>query len=387
MNIDATRGKPHETQVELCKDMKITTYLSENGTDVRNYGGNDGLPEMKRIFAQLLDIEPQNIIVGANSSLNMMFDCVATLILKGVWKAGQKFLCPAPGYDRHFAICEYFGLEMLTIPMTQTGPDMDITEELAKDPDVVGMWNVPVFSNPQGYVYSDDTIKRLAKMPAENPAFKLLWDNAYPVHQFVGERPKTANILTECANCGHESRPILFTSFSKISIPGAGVVCMAGHECALGIFRERLAVQTIGPDKVNQLRHVQFFRDIDGVTAHMEKHADILRPKFELACEMLEAVGANFVRPKGGYFISIETPPGCAKKVWQMCKDAGVTLTDAGATFPYGLDPADTNLRLAPSYLTMDELRQVMEVLCAALSSVSRTAPQHCHSGLDPESN
>jgi len=377
--IDATRGKPHETQVDLCGDMQLSTYLSENDTDVRNYGGPDGLPEMKRLFAQLLDVAPGNIIVGGNSSLNMMFDCVATLVLKGVWKPGQKFICPAPGYDRHFAICEYFDLKMLTIPMTPTGPDMDMVEELAKDQDVVGMWNVPVFSNPQGYVYSDDTIKRLAKMPAANPNFKLLWDNAYPVHQFDGARPVTSNILAECEACGHESRPILFTSFSKISIPGAAVVCMAGHENALAIFRERIAVQTIGPDKINQLRHVQFFRDLDGVTTHMEKHAAILRPKFDLACEKLEAVGASFTRPKGGYFISIETPPGCAKKVWQICKDNGVLLTAAGATFPYGIDPNDTNLRLAPTYLTMDELRRVMDVLCAAIHSV-----RHC--GLDPQS-
>jgi len=378
--IDATRGKPHETQVELA-DMQITTYISENGTDVRNYGGNDGLPEMKRMFAQLLDVAPQNIIVGGNSSLNMMFDCVATLVMKGIWKPGQKFLCPAPGYDRHFAICEYFDLKMLTVPMTPAGPDMDVAEELAKDPDVVGMWSVPVFSNPQGYVYSDDTIKRLAKMPAANPAFRLLWDNAYPVHQFNGACPVIANILTECIACGHADRPIMFTSFSKISIPGAAVVCMAGHESALAVFRERIAVQTIGPDKINQLRHVQFFRDFAGVTAHMEKHADILRPKFELAYKMLEAAGANFTRPNGGYFISIETPKGCAKKVWQLCKDAGVLLTPAGATFPYGVDPADTNLRLAPTYLTLDELRRALEVLCAAIAAVSS-----CHSGLAPES-
>jgi len=364
--IDATRGKPHETQVELM-NMQIITYISENGTDVRNYGGNDGLPEMKQIFAQLLDVAPQNIIVGGNSSLNMMFDCVATLVMKGIWKPGQKFLCPAPGYDRHFAICEYFDLKMLTVPMTPNGPDMDVAEELVKDPDVVGMWNVPVFSNPQGYVYSDDTIKRLAKMPAANPAFRLLWDNAYPVHQFNEARPVIANILAECIACGHENRPIMFTSFSKISIPGAAVVCMAGHESALAVFRERIAVQTIGPDKINQLRHVQFFRDLDGVTAHMEKHADIIRPKFELAYKMLGAAGANFTRPNGGYFISIETPKGCAKKVWQLCKDAGVLLTPAGATFPYGVDPADTNLRLAPTYLTLDELHRALEVLCTAI--------------------
>ena len=369
--IDATRGKPHETQVDLCREMQAETYFSENGTDVRNYGGNDGLPEMKRLFAAMLNVPPENIIVGGNSSLNMMFDCVATLVLKCVWKPGQKFLCPAPGYDRHFAICEYFDLKMLAVPMTPRGPDMDIAEELAKDPDVVGMWNVPVFSNPQGYVYSDGTIKRLAKMSAANPAFKLLWDNAYPVHQFSGARPVTANIFTECVAGGHESRPVIFTSFSKISIPGAAVVCMAGHESALQIFRERIAVQTIGPDKINQLRHVHFFRDMDGITAHMEKHADILRPKFELACQMLETAGANFTRPNGGYFISVETSPGCAKKVWQLCKDAGVLLTPAGATFPYGLDPNDTNLRLAPTYLTMDELRQVMEVLCEAIRHAS----------------
>ena len=373
LSINASRGRPHTSQVDLCSGMlsSLETHFSEDGADVRNYGGLDGIPEMKRIFAQILDVSPQNIIVGGNSSISMMFDCIAALIHKGIWAAGQKFLCPSPGYDKHFAICEYFGLKMLSVPMTLTGPDMDVTEALAKDPDVAGMWCVPVFSNPQGYIYSDETIRRLASMPTAHPSFRLLWDDAYSVHNFRGTRPKIANILHECTNCGNAARPLLFTSFSKISTPGAGVVCMAADENELKIFRERINIQTIGPDKINQLRHAHFFKDLSGVLAHMKKHANILRPKFERAYEVLETglagTGASFIQSDGGYFISIDTPPGCAKKVWQLCKEAGVLLTDAGATYPYGNDPLDTNLRLAPTGLSIDEIEQALEVLIVAV--------------------
>jgi len=373
LSIDATRGKPGFEQVDLAKNMQglLKTHYAKNGTDIRNYGGSDGLPEMKQLFASMLEIPTENIIVGGNSSLNMMFDCVATLIVTGAWKAGQKFLCPSPGYDRHFAITEYFGLIMLPVPMTPSGPDISIVEELAKDPQVAGMWNVPVFSNPQGYIYSDETIRRLSAMKAAHPSFKLLWDNAYTVHHIKGQRPNPINILPECAKHGHKDRPMVFTSFSKISIPGAAVVCMAAAGESLKLMHKRINTQTIGPDKVNQLRHVHFFKDLPGILAHMQKHADILRPKFEKADAILKAelagTGTSFTTPAGGYFISIETPPGSAKRVWQLCKEAGLLLTDAGATFPYGIDPRDTNLRFAPSFLSMDELTQGIEILCAAI--------------------
>jgi len=373
ITIDATRGKPGPEQVALCKEMlaPLEAYNSENGVDVLNYGGNDGLPEMKRLFGEMLGVPSDNIIVGGNSSLNMMFDCIATLIQSGLWKSGQKFLCPSPGYDRHFAVCEYFGLKMIPVAMTSDGPDMDTVEALAKDPEVAGMWCVPVFSNPQGYIYCNNTIGRLAKMQVSHPAFKLLWDDAYTVHHFAGKRPKPTNILKECTKYGNEDRPILFTSFSKISIPGAAVVCMAAAGESLKLMKKRINVQTIGPDKINQLRHMRFFKDLPGVMAHMSKHAEILAPKFEDAYSLLRfellSTEATFTTPKGGYFISIETAPGLAKRVWQLCKNAGLMLTEAGATYPYGNDPNDSNLRFAPTFLSFEEIEQAIEVLGASI--------------------
>jgi len=375
LKIDATRGKPNAQQVALCDEMvnaPLDDFIAEDGTDVRNYGGNDGIPEMKRIFAELLGVEISEVIVGGNSSLNMMFDCIATMILDKHWDASRaKFICPAPGYDRHFAVCEYFGIKMLTVPMTPEGPDMNAVKELVSDPDVVGMWCVPVFSNPQGYVYSDETIRRLAAMPAAHPAFKILWDDAYPVHYFSGKRPTPLNILNECRKNNNESRPIMFTSFSKISVAGAGIVCMAAAGESQAILRKRIFMQTIGPDKINQLRHARYFKNVKGVESHMQKHAEILRPKFERVIEIFSkefyGTGATFTTPKGGYFISIETPPGCAKHVRQLCKDAGVLITEAGATFPYGNDPSDSNIRFAPTYLSIEELEQALEVFCLAV--------------------
>ncbi|MCL1883524.1 MAG: aminotransferase class I/II-fold pyridoxal phosphate-dependent enzyme [Defluviitaleaceae bacterium] len=375
LKIDATRGKPNELQVALCTDMLNTppeNYYAEDGTDVRNYGGIDGIPEMKRIFAEMLSVDAGEVIVGGNSSLNMMFDSMATMIFSGEWDASKaKFICPSPGYDRHFSICEYLGIKMLTAPMTPEGPDMDKVEELAQDPDVVGIWCVPVFSNPQGYVYSDETVRRLAAMPTANSAFKIMWDDAYTVHYFSGTRPVLPNILRECRKNGNESRPIMFTSFSKISVAGAGVVAMASAGECQKILRKRISMQTVGPDKVNQLRHARYFKNLSGVEAHMKKHAEILRPKFELAIKIFSenfaGTGATFTKPKGGYFISVETPKGRAKHVRQYCKDAGVLLTEAGATFPYGVDPDDTNLRFAPTFLSMEELEQAIEVLCEAI--------------------
>jgi len=393
-NIDATRGKPCFEIVAKCDNLinaPLENFIAENGTDVRNYGGADGLPEMKRLFAQLLDVKLEEIIVGGNSSLSMMYDCIATLILSGQWgnthiccqnllthngvqkpRRTIKFICPAPGYDRHFAICEYFGIEMLTVTMTPNGPDMDEVEALAKDENVAGMWCVPVFSNPQGYVYSDDTIRRLATMKTAHPHFKILWDNAYSVHVFNGARPKTINLMDECRKNGNEARPIMFASFSKISVAGAAIACMAVAGDSGTVLRDRLSVQTIGPDKVNQLRHVRFFKDINGIESHMKKIAEILRPKFEKTCDYMEkhlaGTGATFTKPRGGYFVSVETPLGCAKLTRELCKEMGVLITEAGATFPYGKDPADTNLRFAPTFLSMEELEIALEVFCLAVN-------------------
>ncbi|MCL2197845.1 MAG: aminotransferase class I/II-fold pyridoxal phosphate-dependent enzyme [Defluviitaleaceae bacterium] len=377
--IDATRGKPHTEQVALANELinaPLSSYIAEGGADIRNYSISDGLPEMKRIFAELLNVDASEVIVGGNSSLNLMFDCFATFVLARQWDTARaKFICPAPGYDRHFSICEYFGVEMLTVDMTENGPDMDAVEKHAADPDVVGMWCVPVFSNPQGYVYSDETIARLAKMKTAHPHFKILWDDAYTIHHFSGARPKILSIMAECRKNNNESRPVIFTSFSKISVAGAGISCLAAAGEAAATLRKRIATQTIGPDKVNQQRHINFFKDAKGIEAHMQKHATILRPKFEYTIEYMEkhlqGTGATFTKPRGGYFISVETPPNCAKRVCQICKENGVLITNAGATFPYGKDPADTNLRFAPTFLSMDELKKSLEVFCEAVKAAA----------------
>ena len=374
LNVDATRGKPSPKQVEISRGVleSLDSYKSDSGVDTLNYGGNDGLPEMKKLFADLLEVEPANIIVGGNASLQIMFDTVATMVFEGLWVSGKsKIICPSPGYDRHFAICEYFNLEMLTVPMTENGPDMAAVSQFAKDPDVVGIWCVPVFSNPQGYVYSAETVRELAQLPMANANFKILWDNAYTIHHFTGERPVLPNILTECEKNGYATRPIMFTSFSKITVPGGAVACMAAHPACLEIFRKRLNVQTIGPDKVNQLRHVRYFKDVKAIDAHMKKQAEIMRPKFELVIEAFEkylpAVGAKFTTPSGGYFVAVETKEGKARRVVELCKEAGVLVTEAGAVFPYGKDPRDCHLRFAPSFLSMEELARAVEVFCLAV--------------------
>ena len=374
LNIDATRGKPSPQQVAISHGVlaALESYTSDSGIDTLNYGGNDGLPEMKKLFADLLDVKLEHVIVGGNASLQIMFDTVATLVFSGMWVAGKsKVICPSPGYDRHFAICEYFNLEMLTVPMTEAGPDMDAVELLAKDPDVVGIWCVPVFSNPQGFVYSDETVLRMASMPTANENFKILWDNAYTIHHFHGERPVIPNILTTCERNGYAMRPIMFTSFAKITIPGGAVACMAANPACLEVFRKRINVQTIGPDKVNQLRHVRYFKNVADIEAHMKKQAEIMRPKFQLVVEEfakhLPQAGAKFTSPNGGYFVAVETQPGKARRVQELCKDAGVLITDAGAVFPYGNDPSDSHLRFAPSFLSMTELERAVEVFCLAV--------------------
>jgi len=385
LKLDMSRGKPAPDQLDLSSGMLTclseTDYLSENGTDCRNYGGLDGIMEMKRIFAGILGVEPEEVIVGGSSSLTMMFDNIASNMTHGVrdgepWLAQGKvkFLCPSPGYDRHFAICEFFHIEMIPVAMTADGPDMDEVERLVStDPQIKGMWCVPVFSNPTGIVYSDETVRRIASMKTAAPDFRLYWDNAYCIHNFKGERAKIPNILRECEKAGNPNMPIVFTSFSKVSFSGAGVSCMASSKSNCDYIRERLSVQTIGPDKLNQLRHIRFFGDVQGVYEHMKKHAQIIKPKFDAVLESLDKnLGGKGIAEwnksvRGGYFISFDGPDGCAKKIVSLCKQTGVTLTSAGATYPYGKDPRDRNIRIAPSYPSLGELKQAIEIFCTAV--------------------
>jgi len=384
LRLDMSRGKPGEDQLDLCNGMLTvldgSDYKSPGGIDCRNYGGLEGIPEMKKIFADILGIAPEEVVVGGNSSLAMMFDNVAVNVSHGVrdgepWmRQGQvKFLCPVPGYDRHFTICEYFHIDMIPVPMTPDGPCVDTVEKLvSSDPMIKGMWCVPVFSNPDGCVYSDETVRRLAALKPAAEDFRLYWDNAYAIHHFTGDRPVIPNILKECERAGNRDMPLVFASFSKVSMAGAGVAAMASSLSNCEYIRKRFFTQTIGPDKLSQLRHVRFFKDYDGVMAHMAKVAEIIRPKFETVLQALKTelgglgIGA-WKEPSGGYFISFDTLPGCAKRTVALCKEAGVTLTGAGATFPYGRDPEDRNIRIAPTYPPIGELRAAMEVFCLAV--------------------
>ena len=379
LSLNISRGKPGAEELShsngLLTCLSETDYTAEDGTDCRNYGGLDGLPEMKRLLAQLLDVAPEEVIVGGNASLSLMFNCLSDL---AALKKDRplKFICPAPGYDRHFFMCQFFGIEMLTVSMSPTGPDMDRVEELAKDPDTVGMWCVPVFSNPQGYTYSDDTIRRLAAMPTAHPGFRLFWDNAYTVHHFRGARPQPLSIMDACREYGNPDRPLLFTSFSKISFGGAGVCGVAASAPNRAAILKRLAVQTVGPDKINQLRHVRFYKDLNGVLAHMGALAKIIRVKFDCAdavfSRCIADTGAGeWTRPDGGYFLTFDTLPGCAKRTVALCKDAGLILTDAGAVFPYGKDPQDRCLRVCPTFVSVEELELALQIFCEAVKLVA----------------
>ena len=387
LKLDMSRGKPSPLQLDLSNQMlgclSPEDFSTESGVDCRNYGGLDGLPEMKRIFADLLDISPEEVIVGGNSSLTMMFDNIASNMTHGVrdgwpWmQQGQvKFLCPVPGYDRHFAICEYFHIQMIPVPLYEDGPDMDMVEKLvSEDPMIKGMWCVPKYSNPDGYTYSEETVRRLAHLKPAAGDFRLYWDNAYAIHSFSDEDTYLPNILHECEKAGNPNMPLMFSSFSKVSFSGAAVAMMASSKSNCDYIRQRLTVQQIGPDKLNQLRHVRFFKDADGVRAHMKKQALLIRPKFDLVQEMfgreLGGTGiARWTHPIGGYFISFYSIPGCAKRIVSMCKEAGVVLTAAGAAYPYGNDPDDSHIRIAPTYPTLQELHQALNVFCATAKLV-----------------
>ena len=393
LKLDMSRGKPSQEQLDLSMGMMdvLSSYSDlacEDGTDCRNYGVLDGIQEAKVLIGDMIECNPENIIIYGNSSLNIMYDTISRSMTHGVmgntpWcKLDKvKFLCPVPGYDRHFAITEYFGIEMINVPMLPTGPDMDMVEELvSKDEAIKGIWCVPKYSNPQGITYSDETVRRFARLKPAAKDFRIYWDNAYSIHHLYDDNQDfLLEILDECAKAGNPDIVYKFTSTSKVSFPGSGIAAVAASKANLDDFRKYMTVQTIGHDKLNQLRHVRFFKDINGLHEHMRKHADILRPKFELVLATLDkelnglGIG-EWTKPHGGYFISFDSMEGCAKAIVAKAKEAGVVMTGAGATYPYGKDPKDSNIRIAPSYPSVEELGKAAEVfvLCVKLVSVEK---------------
>ncbi|MCB1307994.1 MAG: aminotransferase class I/II-fold pyridoxal phosphate-dependent enzyme [Leptospiraceae bacterium] len=385
--LDMTRGKPAGEQLDLANAMLdlpgAEQFRTTGGVDTRNYGGLEGLPEARALLAAMLDVKPDAVLMGGNSSLTLMHDAVVRALLHGVpggqgpWKTGGadgvKFLCPVPGYDRHFSICEHFNIEMIPVPMTAEGPDMDAVESLvARDASIKGIWCVPRYSNPTGCVYSDAVVDRLARMQCAAPDFRIFWDNAYAVHHLTESPQPLKSISAACTAAGNPDRPYLFASTSKISFAGSGISAFAASPANVADAKKHLSMQTIGPDKVNQWRHVQFFENIDGVHAHMRKHAAIIAPKFQRVLEIfraeLEGRGiADWTEPDGGYFISLDVPEGCAARVVSLAGEAGVKLTPAGATFPYRKDTRDANLRIAPTLPAMSEIETAMRILCVCV--------------------
>lgn len=386
--LDMTRGKPAPDQLDLADPMLVAVRHGETdgetGEDYRNYGFGTGIPEARRLFARLLEVAPSEILIGGNSSLNLMHDALVGAMLWGVpgsprpWgkEPAVRFLCPVPGYDRHFLICERLGIEMVSVEMRDDGPDMDAVEAHAgSDPAVKGIWCVPKYSNPTGAVYSDEVAGRLARMVTAAPDFRIVWDNAYAVHHLGGGPARIANILDLCRAAGSEDRPLLVASTSKITHAGAGVAVAGGSAATVADLARKLSVANIGHDKINQLRHTRFFSDFDGLLAHMEKHAALIAPKFAAVEDALQRhlAGkgiATWTTPQGGYFVSVDLPDGCAAAVVDLAAKAGVKLTPAGATFPYGKDPRDRNIRLAPTFPSLDEVKASMEVFCAAVELV-----------------
>ena len=396
LKLDMSRGKPSQEQLDLSMGMMdvLTSGVDltcDDGTDCRNYGVLDGISEAKQLIGDMIECNPDNIIIYGNSSLNIMYDCVARAEIFGImgntpWSKLDKvkFLCPVPGYDRHFGVTEQFGIEMINVPMTEDGPDMDVVEDYVNnDPAVKGIWCVPMFSNPGGVVYSDETVKRFANLKPAAKDFRIFWDNAYGIHYLYdrpeSEQPHILNILEECEKAGNPDIVYEFCSTSKITFPGAGVAAMASSEANIADIKSKLKWQTIGPDKINQLRHVRYFKDINGMKDYMKKHAAIIRPKFEAVLETLEKelgeLGiASWSKPVGGYFISFDSLDGCAKDIVARCKKAGVVMTGAGATYPYGKDPHDSNIRIAPTYPPLGDLIVATELfaLCVKLTSAEK---------------
>lgn len=389
LSLDMSRGKPGADQLDLSVDMLsvMTTAdecKAENGFDCRNYGVLDGIPECKKLFADLLQVDTKNIIIGGSSSLNLMYDYLNQCMYLGVgggtpWsKQGKvKFICNVPGYDRHFAITEFFGIEMISVEMDEFGPDVKKIRELVKDPMVKGMFCVPKYSNPNGVTYSDERVKALASLKPAAKDFRVIWDNAYIIHELTDTPDNLLNIFDVCKEFGTEDNFVEFTSTAKISFPGAGVSAIAASDSNIAEIKKRLNFQTISYDKLNQLRHVKYFKNVDGIKAHMDKHAKIIAPKFQLVLDMLEKEIAplgigEWVKAKGGYFISYNTVGSSAKRIGELCKEAGLVLTTVGATYPYGVDPDDKNIRIAPTFPSVENLGKAMEVfcLCAKLAAV-----------------
>ena len=384
LKLNMARGKPGKAQLDLVSDIfslmqKPEDYVSD-GIDVRNYGELSGLPAAKRLFAEILGCKPEQVFVGGNASLQLMYDTISKAYTHGLLHSERpwckepvvKFLCPSPGYDRHFKVTESFGFELVTIPMTDEGPDMDAVEEAIKDPAVKGMWNVPKYSNPDGIIYSAETIRRIASMKPAAPDFLLMWDNAYCIHEFEGDYVEFPDILSECEKYGNADMVFEFASTSKVTLPGAGISCFACSEANMAYMEKLLTVQVISFDKVNQQRHVLYLKDKAHTLELMKKHAAIMGPKFRCVVDALDREIApleiaSWRRPKGGYFVSLYAMPGTAKRTLALCKEAGVTMTGAGATYPYGKDPQDSNIRIAPSLPPVEELEQAIAVLCVCL--------------------
>ena len=391
--LDISRGKPGSEQLDLSMPMlntitETSDLHDQDGTDLRNYGILDGIPEAKRMMGQIMGAREDQVIIFGNSSLNTMYDSIAKAELFGIMGSTPwmkldkvKWLCPVPGYDRHFAITEHFGMEMISIPTDENGPDMDLVEQYVNhDPSVKGIWCVPAYSNPGGIVYSAETVKRFAALKPAAADFRIFWDNAYAIHTlYDDEDPGLLNILEECAKAGNPDMVYQFCSTSKITFPGAGVAAMSASPANIADIKSQMKWQTIGHDKMNQLRHVRFFGDFDGLKAHMRKHADVIRPKFEAVLAILDrelsGLGiAEWTRPRGGYFVSFNALPGCAKNIVAKCKEAGVTMTGAGAAYPYGEDPQDSNIRIAPTLPPLSEIEEAISLfcICARLAAVEK---------------
>ena len=395
LKLDMTRGKPSPEQLDLATGMLALPgnrdHESEDGQDVRNYGGLQGLLEMRRLFSAVIDAPAEQIVIAENSSLAIMHDCIVWALLKGVpggtapWSQAEKpaFICPVPGYDRHYALCEEFGIRMLPVAMGPDGPDMDAVEALAADPAVKGMWCVPKYSNPTGDVYSDETCRRLAAMTTGAPDFRLFWDNAYAVHHLTDRPAVIADILALCAAAGHPDRPFIFASTSKVTLAGSGLAMFAGSPANVRWYLARVSKRTVGPDKLNQLRHIRFLRDADGVARHMEGHRRLLAPKFDAVLEALERrLGgfgiAKWTKPAGGYFITVDAMDGTARRVVELAQGLGIALTPAGATSPGGHDPHDRVLRLAPSFPSIDDIRTASDgiALCILRAGLEKAAAE-----------
>jgi len=384
LKLNMARGKPSKAQLDMVSDILTVIQTAEDcideGLDSRNYGEIAGLPCAQRYWADVLGCRPEHIFVGGAASLNMMFDVISRAYTHGLLHSPKpwcreevvKFLCPSPGYDRHFNITEFFGAELITVPMTATGPDMDLVEELVKDPAVKGIWTVPKYSNPEGIIYSDETVRRFANLKPAAPDFAIIWDNAYCVHEFEGEYVPFPDIITLCEEAGRPDMVYEFASTSKITFAGGGVSCMAASKANIDYFTGVFGVQMISYDKVNQLRHVRYLKDKAHTLEIMKRHASVMAPKFRCVSDILEReikpLGiADWNRPTGGYFVSLNTMPGTAKRALDLCQEAGVTMTAAGATFPYGIDPNDSNIRIAPSLPPVEELEKAMEIFTTCL--------------------